>query len=573
SKSNHSNNTNTIDNSNDLNKPNSSNNKSNDSNNTNANHTNNTDSTQSNIDLSLNIYSDKECSKKYCEAINCKTEMTNKNICLKDNIAKFIFSKDTQNIKCIVDYKPNLIKSIKIQGHNSSVFVDIKAPFAAGTYIRLEAIQQQNDTINDAGALNTIYWREELYARKPNDKNFEIMPHESRQTFIIGQYIQAFYLSTPKEIDLLRQKGYVDFTYIIYASSIKHFDNNTAQLKFNLNFEVGIGNDDNVRESSRGNENTKSNTAHNIYTLKQAVEFLRATYSEKLAPFYERNKNRYKPDANGEIKHNYILDYCKTYPRIAGKIAYIYYRFDLGNDKFVSSVEGVNGAYQQDRQNFIDKVVEVFENGTYESKILKEIKFMDAYSNPLFDGYSLFSSQLNDKKSKINGTDFYDEREKFVKDLIIQICHLFGLKLLDIDIKPFNFRGAVFYDDEKGHLLKIDKNLLINTNKKYNQNPYNTSTYQSSRLIGTIIHECRHLYIREVLTKTKYNNICVRYLIYSLNLGDDSIFYAYQKLCVDKEYSKVNCYIGESQTLYEICPNERDARYVANAAISKLNIK
>ena len=240
---------------------------SNSNNSNNTDDSNNADSTQSiesNTNLSLNVYNNKDFTQTHCKICNSTQNAIDDNIIYSNHFFTNIGKITTlinimQYVKCIIDYKPNLIKSIKIERHNDSVFADINAPFAVGTYLSLEAIQQQNDTINDAGALNTIYWKEELHAKKSNAKHFKIISHKSRETFIIGQCTQNFYLSTPKELDYLRQNGYVEFTYIIYASSIKYFDKNTTHIKFNLNFEVGIGADNAVREIQRDAQSKMQN--------------------------------------------------------------------------------------------------------------------------------------------------------------------------------------------------------------------------------------------------------------------------------------------------------------------------
>ncbi|MGX2973424.1 hypothetical protein ACWIX0_14205, partial [Helicobacter sp. T3_23-1059] len=150
----------------------------------------------------------------------------------------------------------------------------------------------------------------------------------------------------------------------IYASSINHFDNNTAHIKFNLNFEVGIGNDDEVRESIRNHQQSTTqstikksnynqqyfynnaindtnsqqdrltyfNKLEHIYNLAEAVAFLK-TCQINIETLSKQNKKRYEEkDFKGKLIYNAQDDFLEQNPQIACKIAYIYYRFDLGNE-------------------------------------------------------------------------------------------------------------------------------------------------------------------------------------------------------------------------------------------------
>ncbi|MGX2971417.1 hypothetical protein, partial [Helicobacter sp. T3_23-1059] len=302
------------------------------------------------------------------------------------------------------------------------------------------------------------------------------------------------------------------------------------------------------------------NKLERIYNLAEAVAFLKAL------------PKRAKKD---------FIKYARKNPQIACKIAYIYYRFDLGNDKFVSSVEGKNGAYQKDREYFIDKVVEVFKKETYESEILRsKIRFREAYSNPLFDRYSLFSSRLNDKKSKISKIGFYDEREEFVVGFIKEICKAIGTKISEVKVDAIESRGETYVEKQK---IIIDKNLLVLSNVISNKTKQPSFYYQSDRLIGTIIHECRHLYNYQKIYETKphtnsnllnYLAYCRNFLISSARLKTKpNVLESYQKECNKNEHNAVYCKIKESQNTYRIQPNERDPRYVANKAIERLGIK
>ena len=563
-------------------------NESNHSNNTNfsnidSNDSNNTDSTQSNQNSNLfcNIFKDESLRQQCYKIYNSTQNAVDDNIiCSNDffaNIGKIILPT-IPYIKCIIDYKLNLIKSIKIERHNDSVFVDLNAPFAVGTYLTLEAIKS-----SDESNIGKIYWREELHAKKSNAKDFEIISCESREAFIIGQCTQAFYLSTPKEIDLLRQNGYVDFKYIIYASSIKHFNKNTAHIDFNLNFAVGIGNDDNVSESQRVNNNTtqdaiyantitsndinKWNKLQHIYSVDEAVWFLKANL-KKLDEFYQSNPSKYNNDS---IKA--IFDYFRNYPQLAGKIGYIYYRFDLGDDGFIKidDINKNNVAYIGHREGYISNVIEIFENHSYKSDFfVNGITFKESYEY-------LFNNKKHSNGANIN---FYNERKTFIERFTKQICNKFGLNLdggIHIDANMIA-RGSTNYNP---NTIKIRQDLVANVNQTNYRKKKDIFENQSDNPIATIIHECRHLYIHEKIYKKHHQSPLLNYLAYSLDFyilpmrkeSAPKEIILYQKQCVTKEIDAVYCFKDETLYLYELQPNERDPRYVANEVIKKLGIK
>ncbi|MGX2973131.1 hypothetical protein [Helicobacter sp. T3_23-1059] len=645
SKSNHSNKTNTIDNSNDLNKPNSSNSKSNDSNNTNSNHANNTDTTQFNIDLSLNIYSDKECSNSCSSIIMTNNNQIQNDILLffydNPHNLKYIFnhtnhtniplkarySKPTisyikfmENIEWEVDFsqeKPQIIdiaknKQTKIQYLNHNLYhynFPIKTPFAPGSYIELEAVMSDDSQVgNVKWSFIEIKSQTELQNFLNKNTNTSLTTHilldsnqQPNKQYNVRVFQKNNIIDTNKlGFSLPITRGDAEETFDKYYIIVFVYDTNKknptlqdAYIIIDMSFRVGIEKDDAVIEATRDSQQTTQNNFYNtiiysndinewnklehIYNVGEAVYFLNVN-NAKLDKLKQNNQERYdKKDSNGNYIHDAIFDYLRIYPQLAGKIAYIYYRFDLGNEVFINNIISDNGAYQQDRQKYIKAVVEVFEKETYESEILKsKIRFREAYSNPLFDGYSLFSSQLNGKTRENSKVDFYDEREKFVVSLIKKICKFVKLQLNGAIIFNINSRAITLSDN-----IIIAEILLTDTNEINQNNPLETFENYSSGLIGTIIHECRHLYIFQKIYKEKqHKSPLLKYLAYSFNFyisGNYQITNAYKKLCDNNESNKVNCYVGEDndnyQNAYEIQPNERDPRYVANKAIERLGIK
>ncbi|TQR60447.1 SprT family zinc-dependent metalloprotease [Campylobacter troglodytis] len=585
----------------------------------NANNLHNTDFAESISNLSLNIYADKECNKpcssiimlrdknlannkqiqndlllSYDDAKNLRYILNNTNrtnVTLKVQYSKPTIShiKFIENIEWGLDFSQNLPQVISIDkqsqtkirylNHSPNNYnYPIKVPFAPGSYIELEAV------MNDDNQTSKVEWWYAIFDTKLRlDKQIS---DESKYFHKNNQYNKiGFYLPLRKQNDK---------DYAIVCATLNNAIN--AFILISIDFNVGIGADNAVRETQRNEQNkmqngeilnsndiSEWNKLEHIYSIDEALWFLKINL-KKLYEFYQSNRTTYNKRADA------VFDYFRTYPQLAGKIAYIYYRFDLGNDEFIDNAKQscyvwfeCKDEYKDDRDNFINSVVKVFENDVYQSKILKRnITFKEAYNNALFNGYSLFNATLNDKASKVVGMDFYQERENFVKSLIWKICSYFKLNLNNVIVKDMASRGMTsYYNEDKipYNTVAIDKKLITYANA--NDNIIFTLQYRSDRLIATIIHECRHLYIYEKIYKEKpHKSPLLNYLAYSFNFyisGDYIITKAYKKLCNKNESNKVNCYLGQNndiyQSTYEIQPNERDPRYMANEVIKRLGIK
>ena len=91
------------------------------SNNSNPNNIDSTKCVESNSHLSLNVYNDTNFTQTHCKICDNTQEAVDNNIYSNNffaNIDKIIpLINIMQYVKCIIDYKPNLIKSVKIQKH------------------------------------------------------------------------------------------------------------------------------------------------------------------------------------------------------------------------------------------------------------------------------------------------------------------------------------------------------------------------------------------------------------------------------------------------------------------------
>nr|WP_245892667.1 hypothetical protein [Helicobacter valdiviensis] len=139
-----------------------------------------------------------------------------------------------------------------------------------------------------------------------------------------------------------------------------------------MSFRVGVGKDESVEESkleNNFNSNNKNIIQTNcIFSVFEAVEFLRA------CQIFKEEKN--------ETNNN---EFFKNYPQLAGKIAYIYYRFDLANENFIKSVSD-GDKYLEEREKFVKKFIDVYSD--------KKFFIMPSYK----EKFSEFSNKSNEEK-------------------------------------------------------------------------------------------------------------------------------------------------------------------------------
>ncbi|ENQ6620270.1 hypothetical protein ACEQHX_001645, partial [Campylobacter lari] len=233
-----------------------------------------------------------------------------------------------------------------------------------------------------------------------------------------------------------------------------------------------------------------------------------------------------------------------------GKIAYIYYRFDLANEKFIKSVKD-GDEYIKKREKFYTTASEIYnQTPIYKLTFEKKIQNENIHIEIIEDFLKNFAKRLN-----INE-----------KDLPI------------ITNNPNNGDSGTY--DFTNNILSL-----------------NPKTYFID-FIDTIIHEFRHFYVSHININS--NNSLERLLfLNTVNLyiqwNYHDIFNAYNKKCLlfdSVEYGTQKCFINKTyyesrkkivvikdkkknltdSPLYFIQPSERDARIVAGKFREKTRI-
>ena len=555
----------------------------------NANNPNNTDSAESSTHLSLNIYTDKECNElcssiimvsdknlannkqiqndillSYDDSNNLRyifnnTNHTNIPLKVQYNKQTISYIKFIENIEWELDSSQNLPQALakqnqtKIQylNHNPNNYNSpIKAPFAPGTYIELEAVMN-----NDSQSGNVKWWltfdTKLKLDNKINDESNYF--HKNNQYNKIG-----FYLPLQKQND----KDYV----IVYATLNNAIINN-AFIVIKIDFNVGIGADNSVSESQRSNQSKMQygrilnsddinewNKLQHIYSVDEAVWFLKANL-KKLDEFKRNNNKRYsQKDSKGNYIYNATFDYFRIYPQFAGKIAYIYYRFDLGNDDFIKSIISDNLEYVRDRNNFIDKAVEVY------------IGFCDSTINkPII--CNVINTITGSHKQKFENAFLRGNAnwKQLIENFIYDICDKLSIQQKfrpKIDTNPNLGDSGTYHRDTNTISIK----------------PPNITRDSFIDFIDTTIHEFRHFYIWYVfedaqghkLTKSSVAKLIYYNDTFYIAWSYDKFFNAYDKKCAIFDAEVKKCIMGkkysirkDSTPLYFIQPSERDCRIVA----------
>ncbi|WP_270977817.1 hypothetical protein, partial [Campylobacter helveticus] len=305
-----------------------------------------------------------------------------------------------------------------------------------------------------------------------------------------------------------------------------------AYIIIDMSFRVGVGSDENVRESVLRNNfdgNNKNIIQTNcIFSVFEAIEFLKACQKIK-----------------EEISESNNLNFFKNYPQLAGKIAYIYYRFDLADEEFIKSVSDGN-EYLKERERFYTIALEIYnQNSTYKTAFEKRLQ------NELVD---------------IN----------IVKDFLKNFAKRLGIDEKDLPVIGYNpQKGDSGTYDYKANTLKLNS----------------ASIYID--FVDTIIHEFRHFYIYRIknnsqnsIEKLLYINTTEFYIMWNFHI----LFNSYDKKCLiydSVEYGTLKCYLNRTYyesrktekkeaegkvdcPLYFIQPAERDAKIIAGKFREKI---
>ncbi|AJC92653.1 hypothetical protein CSUB8523_1145 [Campylobacter subantarcticus LMG 24377] len=421
--------------------------------------------------------------------------------------------------------------------------------FAPGTYISLQLEKESDEKLKWAFVeceskekLNLLLHDCNGYVDEKNLKvlfeNDDLIYNESYEDNVLSFCLPINRSNEPKE-DMQDYKYYI----VVFAySSEKTIPNlEDHYIIIDMSFRVGVGDDDSVREGvlreSIKNANENNSTKDIIYTncifsVSKAIEFLIAC-------------NRLKK--NNKIDNNIFF---KTYPQLAGKIAYIYYRFDLANEKFIKSVKD-GDEYLKEREKFYITASEIYnQNPIYRLTFEKNIQNEDVDIEIIKDFLKNFAKRLN-----INEKD------------------------LPIITNNPNKGNSGDYD--------FTTNILsLNTRAHYID------------FIDTIIHEFRHFYICRI--NINPNNSLERLLFLNtmelyIQWNHYNIFNAYSKKCLpfdSAEHGTHKCFINKTyyesrkkivitkgkkkdltaSPLYFIQPSERDTKIIAGKFREKTGI-
>ena len=466
-----------------------------------------------------------------------------------------IYSKRGQN-------QTTFTKTTEQGAEINEEYLNIDAPFAPGTYITLEAqslaeveytmwgyvIARSQDELDDI--LN-----EDVAIDYDNFTDIRDLSTYNNVFEEEKQYHKVAF-SLP-----MRDTEEFDKYYVIifaYDCEVGIPSINDPFIVIDMSFRVGEGEDEEVIETEREKqrnsqqilysltsiENLKVwNEIETICNIKEAIEFLKANlflYMQK----YRR-----------------LQDYYRSNPQLAGKIAYIYYRFDLNNKNFIKSIKTKNKSffknneYKNDINNFANKIVKVYK-GEYGSFISSCIHGEDILP------YDIYLKQaFLDDDPNIN-------KEELIKDFIKTICAVLGIDISCMPNIKFGTTGGAY-----GVYNHITKTLSIVPPQAHDEWYFNN-------FMDTIVHEFRHFYIDYIFTQAKEHKLQKNYIAKFIKINTSiyigtsymNLFNAYNKQCADCDiiedsfFQKGRTYLdADSLTppVYYIQPSERDARIAA----------
>ncbi|RDU59786.1 hypothetical protein CQA53_11245, partial [Helicobacter didelphidarum] len=246
-------------------------------------------------------------------------------------------------------------------------------PFAPGTYIELEAKLRENKAKSshiqwtyiafehdETKALDKgmIQWHLNQYkASSPKTTAIYKTITDESGYFSNNDIQNKIGFSLP--LERTHKTAYKNYYVVIFAfdTSQQFPDIYDAHIVIDISFKVGNDIGKQITEQVRDKDYTplkdssdliQWNSLRRIYDIAQAIEFLKANV-EGVKHMFQNNQIKYtQKDTNDNPVYNVWFDYFRIHPQLAGKIAYIYYRFDVSDEKFIGSVKD-NGEYVKDR--------------------------------------------------------------------------------------------------------------------------------------------------------------------------------------------------------------------------------
>ncbi|MCR6585349.1 hypothetical protein CINS5906_07220 [Campylobacter insulaenigrae] len=518
----------------------------------------------------VRLYTDKECSKSFKEIEisnpnNEKEKSKNKESMSKGDLYLYninekgefgsngsigivngVLFEDLLKYLSYITNEEELLCELEVKypkkRNNKIVFasdnIDPSASFAPGTYISLQLEKESDEKLKWAfieceskEKLDLLLHDCNSYIDEKNLKvlleNDDLIYNEHYEDNILSFCLPISRNNEPKE-DMQDYKYYI----VVFAYSSEKIMPNLQDhyIIIDMSFRVGVGDDDSIREGvgiNNTNDWTKDIICTNcIFSVFEAIEFLRTCQN-------------LKEKTNSDT-------FFKTYPQLAGKIAYIYYRFDLANEEFIKSVKD-GKEYIEKREKFYKIASEIYhQNSSYQLAFEKKLQNEDTIKDFLKN----FAKRLN-----INEQDLP----------IITNSHNNG------DSGTYDFVNNVLSLNPKVHFIDF---------------------------IDTIIHEFRHFYICHInnnpnnsLEKLLFLNTMQLYIHWNYY----NIFNAYNKKCLyfdSVEHGTKKCFIDKTyyesrkkivtikdkkknltdSPLYFIQPSERDARIIAGKFREKIGI-
>lgn len=363
--------------------------------------------------------------------------------------------------------------------------IDLKDSFAPGTYIQLK-LEKENDEI--------MQW---AYVECESEKKKEALLNSAYfitvdELKMIGQSknILSFYLPIKRDNEPKEEMQDYQYYIIVFAyqkeKSMPSLED--PYIVIDMSFRVGVGDDENVRESVL-TSNLPSDTDYALLWKKLNL----------IADFYEAYNFATINSINmsKDNKQKFILN-PQHYPQLAGKIAYIFYRFNMGKIYYqIKSKKEMQIKYKNYFKNL----------NHYENIIIKTLK----------------EFRFNSKYYEVNKMQWW-------KNLIEKICKKFNLNIqIEIISQKANIYGT--YNN---------KNSTIIINQEHID--------KIEQMLKTIIHEIRHAVIHQNKDKS---DVLLNY-----------IFYTYEIVYFDKDKIYFGIDKDEARDVYFFQPSEAEAREI-----------
>ncbi|PZT47216.1 hypothetical protein B6S12_10260 [Helicobacter valdiviensis] len=353
--------------------------------------------------------------------------------------------------------------------------IDLNASFAPGTYVELQLEKESDKTLK----WSYIECNSEQKKQDLLDSNYPIMNNELKLIDGFKGDICGFHLPINRDNEPIEDTKDYKYYIIVFAYDEKKVMPSLEDfhIVIDMSFRVGVGKDESVEESKLSSG------------LKSDTDFIEEWKKLNLiADFYEAYNFIlimifiYKNDWD-----NFMAN-PMSYPQLAGKIAYIYYRFDF-------------------------------------RKIYHQIKLKDdmqmKYKNYFQDlKYYEETIKMVVKKHNYKSTQTYPVQ--WWERLIKEVCNEFKINT-KIEFIPMK-------DYEYGLYDNLSYAININVNK----------IGSTQEILKTIVHEIRHAYMHQ---KELKNDALQRYMYFTYK----KVYFNAEQIYLDKNKTKDVYYFQPSE--------------------------